>query len=387
LTNWLIRCFIKRPQDIGDPKTRAAYGTLGTCTGVAVNVLLSALKFLLGALSGSLAVMADAVNNLSDAAGSLMALISVRLAGKPDDKEHPFGHGRMEYLGALAVGVLILAAGVQLLREAISGIREPATLSISPLVLGLLALSILVKVWLYFYYRNIARRIDSEALFAASGDSISDVVATSTVLVSMVLQAAFGWRIDGWMGIVVAAFVLKTGFSVCKSTTDRLLGEKPDPNLTKDIRDRMLRFDGIRGVHDLVVHDYGPGRRIASVHAEVSANGDIVAVHEIIDKAERELEQELGITVCIHMDPTVTDDPEVNNVHRRMAEFLAGIDNRLTLHDFRMVPGKDQINLVFDCLLPDGFTERDGLRKALSAFAKQLDPRYEIVVQFDTDYT
>ena len=332
MTNWLIRCFIKRPQDIGDPKTRAAYGTLGTCTGVAVNVLLSALKFLLGALSGSLAVMADAVNNLSDAAGSLMALISVRLAGKPDDKEHPFGHGRMEYLGALAVGVLILAAGVQLLREAISGIREPATLSISPLVLGLLALSILVKVWLYFYYRNIARRIDSEALFAASGDSISDVVATSTVLVSMVLQAAFGWRIDGWMGIVVAAFVLKTGFSVCKSTTDRLLGEKPDPNLTKDIRDRMLRFDGIRGVHDLVVHDYGPGRRIASVHAEVSANGDIVAVHEIIDKAERELEQELGITVCIHMDPTVTDDPEVNNVHRRMAEFLAGIDNRLTLH-------------------------------------------------------
>lgn len=387
MTNWLIRRFIKRPQDTGDPKTRAAYGTLGTCTGVAVNVLLSALKFLLGALSGSLAVMADAVNNLSDAAGSLMALISVRLAGKPDDKEHPFGHGRMEYLGALAVGVLILAAGVQLLREAITGIREPATLSISPLVLGLLALSILVKVWLYFYYRNITRRIDSEALFAASGDSISDVVATSTVLVSMVLQAAFGWRIDGWMGLVVAAFVLKTGFSVCKSTTDRLLGEKPDPNLTKDIRDRMLRYDGIRGVHDLVVHDYGPGRRIASVHAEVSANGDIVAVHEIIDKAERELEQELGITVCIHMDPTVTDDPEVNNVHRRMAEFLAGIDNRLTLHDFRMVPGKEQINLVFDCLLPDGFTERDGLRKALSAFAKQLDPRYEIVVQFDTDYT
>ena len=387
MTNWLIRRFIRRPDDTGNPAIRAAYGTLGTSTGVAVNVLLSALKFLLGVLSGSLAVMADAVNNLSDAAGSLMALISVRLAGKPDDKEHPFGHGRMEYIGALAVGVLILVAGVQLLREAISGIREPAALTIGPLVMGLLALSILVKVWLYFYYRNIARRIDSEALYAASGDSLSDVAATSTVLVSMGLQAAFGWRIDGWMGVLVALFVLKTGFSVCKSTIDRLLGEKPDPNLTRDIRNRLLRYDGIRGVHDLVVHDYGPGRRIASVHAEVSATGDIVAVHEVIDKAERELEQDLGIVVCVHMDPTVTDDPAVNDVHRRMAEFLAGIDSRLSLHDFRMVPGKDQINLVFDCLLPDGFADREGLRKTLRAFAKQLDARYEVVVQFDTDFT
>lgn len=387
LTAWLIKHFVKNNTDTGNQKVRSAYGTLGTCTGIIVNILLSATKFLMGIASGSLAITADAVNNLSDAAGSVMAFISVRLAGKPDDKEHPFGHGRMEYIGALAVGALIVVAGIQLLREGYSSIIHPSALTINLLVLVLLVVSILTKLWLYFYYRKIARTIDSEALFAAANDSLSDVIATSTVLISMLLQIAFGWQIDGWMGVVVALFVLRTGISVCKGTIDRLLGEKPDPALTLEIKDKLLHYDGIRGVHDLVVHDYGPGRRIASVHAEVSASGDIVAVHEVIDRAERELQNDLGIVVCIHMDPTVTDDPTVNDVHRRMAEFLHGVDARLSLHDFRMVPGQEHINLVFDCLLPDGYTDHEALRNTISAFAKGLDPRYEVVVQFDTDFS
>ncbi len=387
MTAWLIRHFIKNSNDTADQKVRSAYGTLGSVTGVAVNVMLSAVKFLLGILSGSLAITADAVNNLSDAAGSVMALISVRLAGKPDDREHPFGHGRMEYLGALAVGALIVVAGGKLLYEGIDGIFNPSTLTVGLPVLVLLPFSILAKLWLFFYYRFIARTIDSETLRAASKDSVSDVVATSAVLLSIVLHKLFGWRIDGYMSAVVALFVLKTGLNVCKSTVDRLLGEKPNPSMTRDIKQKLLAYDGILGVHDLVVHDYGPGRCIASVHAEVSAHGDIVAVHEVIDRAERDLQNELGIAVTIHMDPTVTDDPAVNDVHEKITAFLYGVDRRLTLHDFRMVPGQKKTSLVFDCLLPDGYTDKEGLERRLAAYAKELDPRYEVVVQFDTDFT
>ena len=387
MTAWLIRHFVKNHTRTAEPKVRAAYGTLGAGTGIVINVLLSAIKFFLGLLSGSLAITADAVNNLSDAAGSVTSLISVRLAGKPDDREHPFGHGRMEYIGALAVGVLIALAGGKLLYEGVRAILHPAALTVGLPVLILLPVSVLAKLWLYFYYRAIARTIDSQPLYAASKDSLSDVAATGAVLVSVALEKLFGWKIDGYISVLVALFVLKTGLDVCKETVDRLLGEKPNPELTRSIRQKLLSCEGIRGVHDLVVHDYGPGRCIASVHAEVSATGDIVAVHELIDRAERDLQRDLGITVCIHMDPTVTDDPTVNAVHAKIAAFLRGEDERLTLHDFRMVPGQEKINVIFDCLLPDGYADRQGLERRLAAYAKELDPRYEVVVQFDTDYT
>ncbi len=387
LTQWLIRRFVKNHTEITDQKVRAEYGRLGSVTGIIVNILLSATKFVLGIISGSLAITADAANNLSDAAGSIMSLISVHMASKPNDKEHPFGHGRMEYIGALAIGVLIISAGIKLLEEGISGIVIPAVLAVSLLVIILLLVSILTKLWLFFYYRTIAVAINSETLFAASKDSLSDVVATSAVLLSVLLQKWFGWRIDGYMGVLVALFVLKTGIDVTRSTITRLLGKKPDPSVIQDIKKKLLSYEDISGVHDLVVHDYGPGRCVASVHAEVSATGDIVAVHETIDRAERDLQNDLGITVCIHMDPTVTDDPEVNRVHAQMNAYLASIDQRLSLHDFRMVPGEKQVNLVFDCMLPDGYSNQEGLRAKLAQYAKTLDVRYETVVQFDTDYT
>ena len=387
MTQWLIRHLVRNHKETASPKVRGAYGTLGSMTGILINVLLSAVKFSLGLLSGSLAITADAVNNLSDAAGSLMSLISVRLAEKPDDRRHPFGHGRMEYLGALGVGALITLAGVKLLVDGVNGIITPEALEIAWPLAVVMGATVLVKLWLNFFYSGIAKTIDSQPLYAAAKDSLTDVVATSAVLVSLVLQMLFHWRVDGYMGVVVALFVLKTGFSVCRDTIDRLLGGKPSAEITTSVREKMLAYPGILGVHDLVVHDYGPGRCIASVHAEVSATGDIVAVHEVIDQAERELKRDLGLTVCIHMDPTVTDDPTVNEVRAEMVEFLRAQDSRLTLHDFRMVPGQKQINLIFDCLLPDDYTQKDALRDALRQYAHTLDARYEVIVQLDTDFT
>ncbi|HPJ02556.1 MAG TPA: cation diffusion facilitator family transporter [Candidatus Limiplasma sp.] len=387
MTNWLFRHFIKSPDDLADRGVRAAYGTLGSVTGIIVNVLLATLKFVVGTLSGSLAATADAVNNLSDSAGSLMALITVRMAVKPNDDSHPFGHGRMEYLGALAVGVIILIAGGKLFYEGIKSAISPAALNVSLVLLSLMAASILVKFWLYFYYRRIARLINSKTLFAAAKDSLSDMLATGAVVISMLLQWIFGWRIDGYIGVVVALFVLKTGFDVCKDTIDSLLGGKSDPTLVRDIKRIMLQYDEISGLHDLILHDYGPGRCIASVHAEVSASGDIVAIHEVIDRAERDLKDQLGIEVCIHMDPTVTDDPKINALRKKISAFLKSQDERLSLHDFRVVPGEKQINLVFDCLLPNEEIDKEQLYTALQAFVKQLDQRYALVVQFDTDFT
>lgn len=387
MTQWLIRNLVRNYTETASPKVRGAYGTLGSMTGILINVALSAVKFSLGLLSGSLAVTADAVNNLSDAAGSLMSLISVRLAEKPDDRRHPFGHGRMEYLGALGVGALITLAGLKLLADGVNGIITPEALEIAWPLAVVMGATVLVKLWLNFFYSAIAKTIDSQPLYAAAKDSLTDVVATSAVLVSLVLQMLFHWRVDGYMGVVVALFVLKTGISVCRDTIDRLLGGKPSAEMTANIREKMLTYPGILGVHDLVVHDYGPGRCIASVHAEVSATGDIVAVHEVIDQAERELKRDLGLTVCIHMDPTVTDDPTVNEVRTDMVDFLREQDERLTLHDFRMVPGQKQINLIFDCLLPEDYLKKDALREALRQYAHALDARYEVIVQFDTDFT
>ena len=387
MTHWLIRLFVHNYQNTAERKVRASYGTLGSVTGIAVNVLLAAMKFIIGTLSGSLAATADAVNNLSDSAGSLMSLITVRMAVKPNDRSHPFGHGRLEYIGALAVGVIILIAGVQLLFKGVNTIVNPAEIHVSLLMLILLLVSILAKLWLYFFYRKIARLIDSKPLSAAARDSLSDMLATGAIVVSMALQWSFGWTIDGFIGVLVALFVLKAGFDVCRDTIDSLLGGKPDPQLIQDIKAILLRYDEIRGLHDLILHDYGPGRCIASVHAEVSAAGDIVAIHEVIDRAERELKDTLGIEVVIHMDPTMTDDPKVNTLREQIAEYLRGLDARLSLHDFRVVPGEKQINLVFDCLLPQDGIDEDQILASLRAFVKQLDSRYELVVQFDTDFS
>ncbi|MEG0492174.1 MAG: cation diffusion facilitator family transporter [Clostridia bacterium] len=387
MTAWLVRKLIRNADQVEDIEVRAAYGTLASCTGVVVNLLLAAAKFIMGLISGSLAITADAANNLSDAAGSVVTLISVRVAKKPVDHEHPFGHGRMEYIGSLAVGALIVVMGVGLLRDGITAIVSPAQLTVSWLVVGILVASILAKLWLFFYYRKLGKLIHNSTLLAASKDSISDVMATSAVLISLLLTYFFHWSVDGYMGVLVALLVLKAGLSVCRDTVDSLLGGKPDPEKIKQIRDLLLSYDGILGMHDLVLHDYGPGRCVASVHAEVSDKSNIVEIHEVIDNAEREIAQKMHMAICIHMDPIATKNEVVNGVHRQMAEFLKNTDSCLSLHDFRMVDGQDHINLIFDCVLPAGYQHRDELLAALRAYATSLNPRYHLVVQFDTDYT
>ena len=387
MTAWLIRTFIHNASAVEDPDVRAAYGTLASITGVLVNLLLSGAKFLVGVLSGSVAITADAANNLSDAAGSIVTFITTRLAHKPVDQEHPFGHGRMEYIGSLGVGALIVLMGLGLLRDSIGAILHPEALAVSWPVLAVLVLSMLAKLWLYLFYRKLGKAVNNGTLLAASKDSLGDVLSTGAVLVSVLLAWVFGWVIDGYIGLLVAVIVLKAGFGVCRDTMDSLLGGKPDPEKTRRIREMLLAHEGILGVHDLVLHDYGPGRCIASVHAEVSADSDIVAIHEVIDDAEREIGQELHMAICIHMDPIVTADETTNRVRSQMQAFLQNTDPALSLHDFRMVPGQGHINLIFDCVLPVGYKTRDELLQSLKAYALSLDPRYCLVVQFDTDFT
>ena len=387
MTAWLIRKFVPDAANTNDPEVRASYGTLASIVGILVNLLLAGAKFLMGILSGSLAITADAANNLSDAAGSVVALISVRLARKPVDLDHPFGHGRMEYLGSLAVGVLIVLMGVTLLRDAVMSILHPEPLTVSWVVIAVLALSVLGKWWLYLFYKKTGGDTKNGTLLAAAQDSRGDMLATSAVLLSLALNVAFGWAVDGWIGLVVAVIVLKAGWGVCSETVDSLLGGRPDPEKIEQLRTLLLSREGILGLHDLVLHDYGPGRCFASVHAEVDAGGDILDIHEMIDDAEREVGSIMKMPICIHMDPIVTANEEVNRVRDEMNRFLTAMDASLSMHDFRMVPGEGHTNLIFDCVLPVGYQQKDMVLNALTAHARSLNDTYRLVVMFDTDYT
>ena len=386
MIKWIIRLFIREPENTSEQRVRGQYGTLGSVVGISVNVFLSVVKFLVGTFTGSVAVTADAANNLSDAGGSIISLISIRLAQKPVDREHPFGHGRMEYLGALGVGVLILLMGVELLLSGVDSILHPVRPAFGWVPLLLMIFSILMKVWLYFFYTHVGKKIDASALLAAAKDSLSDVLATSAVALSMVIGVFTAFPVDGVMGVIVAALVLKAGFDVCKDTIDSLMGGKPDKELGRRIIDMLMKYDKILGTHDLILHDYGPGRCVASVHAEVPADGDILELHEMIDQAEREISTELNIPICIHMDPIVSGDPETDRVAAQLNDYLKGRDEGLMLHDLRRVPGAKQINLVFDVVVPAGYKDVKTLEQDICAEAKRIDPCYNCVIHFDVDY-
>ena len=380
------KCLLRPGENPKEQAVRKRLGTLGSGVGVGVNALLAAVKLLLGSLTGSVAITADAINNLSDAAGSIVSLVSMRLAQKPIDREHPFGHGRMEYLGALAVGVLILVMGVDTFRDGVSSIINPVPVAFGWLPFWLLVASIVMKGGLFLFYRAVGRLIDFPSLIAAAKDSLSDMLATSAVVISMIIAEAFSIPVDGWMGVAVALLVLKAGFDVVKETVDSLMGGRPDPELGREIITRLTTYEHILGVHDLLIHDYGPGRCFASIHAEVPADGSILVLHEIIDRAEREIGDALNIPLCIHMDPIVTGDAETDAVQAHLADFLRGLDGHFMLHDLRMVPGENRTNLVFDVVIPAGYQGTKRLTEMLCAAAKELDPRYECVIHYDIDY-
>lgn len=371
---------------IGDQEMRKKIGTLGSGVGMALNILLSLMKMLLGFAIGSVAITADGVNNLSDAGGSLIALVSVRMAQKPQDADHPFGHGRIEYLGALVVGVLIALFGVELIKSGVGSILAGKGTAFSLITFVLLMIGVIVKGWMSVFYRKLGKMTDNPTLLAAAKDSMGDAISTTVITLAGFVAQVTGWPLDGYAGVLVALLVLKAAWDVLYDMVNRLLGGKPDVELGRNIVNMLLQYPGILGVHDLVIHDYGPGRSMASIHAEVPADCDLVETHEVIDTAEREMAERLHLPICIHMDPVVSGDEKTEKAKEEMAAYLSSLTPPLQLHDFRRVPGDKHINLLFDVLLPPEMKGTDALLSGIQAHAYTMDARYRCVVHFDRDY-
>lgn len=387
MTQLLLRLFVKNHQDTQSPAVREGYGKLAGLTGIVVNALLCAGKLLAGALSGSVSIMADAINNLSDAASSIVTLLGFKLAAKPADDAHPYGHQRVEYLAGLTVAALILLIGAELVKSSIQRILHPEAVAFTVVGAAVLLLSIAAKLWLCLFYRKLGKSIRSEALLASAADSRNDVASTAAVLAAY----AFAWfthiQIDGWAGLLVAVFILWSGVGIAKDTIDPLLGEAPDEALVHAIAQEIRSYDArVLGIHDLIVHDYGPGRRFASVHVELDAREDVLEAHELIDNIERDVTKKLRVELVIHYDPIVTDDAEVNEVRQRVEAIVTEIDPRLSFHDFRMVRGREHSNVIFDLVLPfDLRGQEHALRARIGAALHAENPRYRAVITFDSE--
>ncbi len=351
----LSKVFIKNRNDVHDPSVRQAYGMLCSIVGIIFNILLFAGKFTAGTLTGSVAVTADAFNNLSDAGSSIITLIGFNFAGHEPDTEHPFGHGRIEYLAGLMVSLLIIIMGFELAKSSVAKLIHPSAVDTSALAFIILAASILVKSYMFFYNSSTGKKIDSAAMKATAMDSFSDSIATAVVLVSMIITKFTGVNIDAAGGIAVSLFILRTGFLAARDTLNPLLGQPPTKEFVEQVLDIVLAHKEIVGTHDLVVHDYGPGRVMISLHAEVPGNGDIFELHDVIDCAENELHDRLGCEAVIHMDPIAVDDEAVSCMKERVMVLVREIDPKITIHDFRMVQGPTHTNLVFDMVVPPKF--------------------------------
>ncbi len=349
----LSRIFIKDREDTRSPAVRRAYGMLCSLVGILLNVLLFAGKYIAGTLAGSIAVTADAFNNLSDAGSSVITLLGFRLASRKPDPGHPFGHGRIEYISGVAVSIIIIVVGVQLGLESIDKIRSPEPVDAGTLPMLILAASICVKGYMYFYNRAVGKKINSPGMRATASDSLSDSVATLVVLLGMLAARIWGVNIDGWSGAAVALFIIWNGFNAARDTLNPLLGRAPDPELVERICAIVTAHPEVLNVHDLVVHDYGPGRLMVSLHAEVPGDGDIFELHDAIDTAEYELQKELGCAAVIHMDPVSTDNSKVANMRAALAEAVSDLKLGITIHDFRIVDGPTHTNVIFDAVLPN----------------------------------
>lgn len=378
----LARLFIKDSENVQSATVRRAYGTLCSVYGILINVLLFAGKYFAGVISGSVAIMADAFNNLSDAGSSVITLLGFAVAGKKPDPEHPFGHGRAEYLAGLALSAMIIVMGFELGRSSVEKIIAPAPVEAGLLPAAILLVSILAKIYMCAYNRSVGKLISSAAMQATAADSLSDSISTLVVLLSMAVSYIFNRNIDGWAGLVVAIFICVTGFGAAKDTVSPLLGRAPEAELVERIKNIVTAHEEILGIHDLIVHDYGPGRLVVSLHAEVDGSGNIFELHDAVDRAEQELKAELGCIATIHMDPIQADDSEVSQHRRAVTELIqTHISPELSVHDFRMVPGPTHTNLIFDVLAPMDFKLRD---EELAAEIRKLvhdtwDEHYAVV--------
>ena len=383
----LARIFIKNEADATPAEKRQAYGTLCSAAGIALNLLLSAGKFFAGTVSGSIAITADAANNLSDAGSSVVTLLGFRLGGQKADKDHPFGHGRFEYLSGLAVAMLIVLMGFELGKSSLDKILHPQPVEAGWLPVVILCASIAVKLYMYSYNRAYGKRFASTAMEATATDCLSDCVSTATVLLATLVAMFTDLQIDGWCGILVAVFIFWSGLKAGKETLDPLLGTPPDREYVEQIRKLVMAHKEVVGIHDLVVHDYGPGRCMISLHAEVSSAGNVLEIHDTIDNIEKELGENLGCAAVIHMDPIVVDDGITEETKKKVAMLVRCIDETITIHDFRMVAGPTHTNLIFDAVVPFGFHHSDeDVRRRIELAVRALDENYRTVVTVERSY-
>lgn len=383
----LAKLFLKT-EGKAEAEVRKAYGILCGAVGIGLNILLFLLKFLAGTISGSIAITADAFNNLSDAGSSVVTTLGFQLAGQKPDSDHPFGHGRIEYLSGLAVSMLIFLMGFELAKTSVEKIRNPVPVEFSALVAVILCASIGVKLYMSFYNRRLGKKLNSSAMLATAADSLSDCVSTAAVLIATLVGHFSGLMIDGWMGILVAVFILWSGFNAARDTINPLLGVPPTKEFVEEIRDLVMSHPQVVGIHDLIVHDYGPGRLMISLHAEVSARGDILVIHDEIDNVEKELREKLGCHAVIHMDPIVVDDAVTNEAKNKIATLIHCIDDEIHIHDFRMVAGNTHTNVIFDAVVPHGFRLTDSeVETKIQTAVRTLDGNYYAVVQVERSYT
>ena len=388
MITFLASLFIKDSKNYKEPSVRQAYGVLSGAVGIGLNILLFFGKWLAGTISGSIAIIADAFNNLSDAGASIITLIGFRLSGQEPDPEHPFGHGRMEYISGLLVSVAILVMGFELIGSSIGKLRSPEPIESSALVFGILIASILVKLYMFFYNHSLSKKIESAAMKATSVASLSDTVATTLVLIATLISKYTGLLLDGWFGILVGLFILYTGGSTLKETIDLLLGQPPKQEFIDEVKEIVLGHSMVHGVHDLIVHDYGPGRVMISLHAEVDVNGDIQDIHEQIDHIEHELQEKLHCSATIHMDPIVTDDKEVLAMKAKVEEMVHFLDESFSMHDFRMVKGSTRTNLIFDVEVPrkTSYTDNEIVNWLKERIHELPGSKYFAVIQIDHEY-
>ena len=386
MIEFLIRRFVPDWQQVQRTDVRERYGTLAAAVGILSNIFLCIIKGLIGLFSGSIAVTADAVNNLSDAGSSVITLLAFKIAGKPADEEHPYGHARMEYISGMAVSFIIILLGLELMGSSFEKILHPEEVGVSALTYLVLIVSIAVKLWQGMFNRNLGKRISSEALQATAADSLNDVFSTGAVLLSTLVYQFTAIPIDGWVGMLVAIFITVSGVKLIMETGSPLLGQAPDPQMVRELEEKITAYDGVIGIHDLQVHNYGPGRVFATVHAEVPANRDILVSHDIIDNIEREVGHERILNLVIHMDPVVTDDERLNQLHAQVQQIVAGIDSNLSMHDFRAVFGPTHTNLVFDVVVPPGFSLSDSeLSRRIEQQVQTLGS-YFCVITVDHNY-
>ena len=388
MTEFLIRHFIKDYKDVEKISVRTAYGVLASIVGIFCNVFLFAVKFVVGLVLHSVSVTADAFNNLSDAGSSIISFVGVKMAEKPADKDHPFGHGRIEYIAALVVSFLVLEVGFTFLKDSFGKILHPEIMNFQIASVVILILSIAVKLWLGLFNRKLGEKIDSKVMMAVFTDSMGDVITTSATILSLIFFAVTGINIDGIVGVGVALVVMWAGVGIARDTLEPLIGQAIDPEVYEEIKHFVEKYDGIEGTHDLIVHNYGPGRSMASIHAEVPNDVDIEQSHEIIDRIEREAAKELGIFLVIHMDPVEMRNKKILRIKETAVRILHDLDPLCSLHDFRVVHGEHQINLIFDMVVPIDYDEKkkEDLSLRMAERMKGADSRYECVITVESDY-